>query len=214
MEIAQRSGYSSADLMVRFKAGLNKASKDWLLISLLRDTKPTTIQELVKLANDTDFTVWGLTEEFGTSKSSGSSRDPMAMEIDAARITPTGRTREEFTTAMRGRCYGCGSTDHVKRNGNHGSTRCAYCHRLGHLERVCQDRYLGLEKGRGDRPGNKARVAASSTEFSLFPGETITSTSTAPPPAPAPAAPSGMEALMAEMAKQNAILAALTKKDF
>ncbi|EJF56768.1 hypothetical protein DICSQDRAFT_70917, partial [Dichomitus squalens LYAD-421 SS1] len=63
-------------------------------------------------------------------------RDPNAMDINAT------RTREEFNRLMRGKCYSCGSTVHVKKDGGHDRDICSYCRRVGHRETVCMDKFL------------------------------------------------------------------------
>ena len=44
---------------------------------------------------------------------------------------------------MKGKCYGCGSTDHTKANGNHERDVCNCCRKVGHCSPVCQSKYLG-----------------------------------------------------------------------
>ena len=63
------------------------------------------------------------------------------MDVDAT------CTRDEFLRRMRGKCFGCGSTVHTKKDGNHDRDLCAYCRRVGHREVVCMDKFLGRPKG-------------------------------------------------------------------
>jgi hypothetical protein len=63
------------------------------------------------------------------------------MDIDAT------RTRENFLCQMKGKCFGCGSTTHTRREGNHECDLCAYCRRVGHQEAVCLDKFLRNPKG-------------------------------------------------------------------
>ena len=44
---------------------------------------------------------------------------------------------------MKGKCYGCESTDHTKANGNHEQEICNHCRKVGHRSPVCQSKYLG-----------------------------------------------------------------------
>ena len=44
---------------------------------------------------------------------------------------------------MKGKCYGCGSTDHTKANRNHKQDICNHCRKVGHRSPVCQSKYLG-----------------------------------------------------------------------
>ncbi|KAH8825455.1 hypothetical protein DL96DRAFT_1418695, partial [Flagelloscypha sp. PMI_526] len=59
------------------------------------------------------------------------------------------KTPIDFTKAMRGRCYGCGNESHVKAQCPKKTIRCSYCKRVGHLEGVCRDRFLGYSRDRG-----------------------------------------------------------------
>ena len=52
--------------------------------------------------------------------------EPAAMDIDATHI------REEYLRQMHGRCWGCGSTVHTRKEGNHDCDLCVYCKKVGH----------------------------------------------------------------------------------
>ena len=111
--------------------------------------------------------------------------------------------------AMQGRCFGCGQKGHNKRDGGHAGITCCYCARLRHYEHVCQDKYMGFDRNRGNQPRQRAAATITDSNFTLFPGEsvaTIAATTVAPTSVQAPA--SGLEAVVA---KQNEILAAFTK---
>ncbi|EIW73852.1 hypothetical protein CONPUDRAFT_31469, partial [Coniophora puteana RWD-64-598 SS2] len=84
---------------------------------------------------------------------------------------------------MQGRCFGCGSSDHIKRNGGHDREQCSHCQRRGHRQDVCEDKFLG-------RPPRQ-RIATARVEgpFSLFDDDAFSSTS-ASVPAPSSAPPS------------------------
>ena len=59
-----------------------------------------------------------------TSKSSD------AMEVDATCQQQSGkevRNQKTYLAFMKGKCYGCGSTDHTKANGNHERDICNHC---------------------------------------------------------------------------------------
>jgi len=137
-------------------------------------------------------------------------RDPFAMDIDASRAGPSGRTREDFNKAMRGRCYGCGSKEHVKRNGNHQSSKCGFCQRNGHWESVCQDKFMGLDRNRGLTARSPQRITAiDTTPFTLFPTEPVTTIAATPAPTPYnPAAE--IATLQATIAEQNRLLSLIT----
>ncbi|KAG2005012.1 hypothetical protein CC2G_003512 [Coprinopsis cinerea AmutBmut pab1-1] len=193
MEIFPRTGLSQKDGMARFRRKLS--SNDRLMLDLIAitkpdDAKPKTLQDYCDIVNQNDFTFHGSSASFLTptaSSRSAPARDPYAMDIDATRVGPSGRSREDFLQAMRGRCFGCGSSAHIKKDGNHGSLRCNHCQRLGHSANVCQDKFMGYPPGRGLT--QRRRVAATQeAPFSLFddsstPAATIAATSPAPPAA-------------------------------
>ena len=88
------------------------------------------------------------------------------MEIDATNTSnPSQRTWRDFQQYMKGKCYGCGSKDHSKAQGGHERVICKYCKRVGHLDNVCSDHYMGKPKDGGlqKSSGGKQRVAASTT---------------------------------------------------
>ena len=135
------------------------------------------------------------------------------MDVDA---TSTGRsgTREEFLRRMRGRCFGCGNSNHNKRDCNCArNSTCNYCKRKGHLEQVCQDKFMGLSRDRG-LSVNRQWVAATNhyTEenFSLFndnPNTTIAATS---PPALSSPSGSSEGQLSAQLAHLTSLLSGLS----
>ena len=213
-EVSPRTGYSDADLMVRFYDRLPAAVKEKVLGLDFMAGKATTLQELVtrairadelliKIRADTAAPFWRRNYAAPPTPARPE-RDPMAMDVDATR-TASGRTREDFTRAMIGRCYGCGSSNHQKRDGGHEREVCAFCRRQGHKEAVCQDRFLGLDRNRGlQAPGRRVAAAVvQEAPFSLFGPEAPTVPTTPVPPAPAPstsiAATSNQMATMEEL---------------
>jgi hypothetical protein len=67
--------------------------------------------------------------------------DPVKMDVDAM------RTKEEYLRQMWGRCFGCGSTAHTKKDSNHERDLCKHCMRIGHLKVVCLSKYMRQPKG-------------------------------------------------------------------
>ena len=51
--------------------------------------------------------------------------------------------RHTYLSFMKGKCFGCGSPDHTKKNGKHEQDICNHCKKLGHCSPVCQSKYLG-----------------------------------------------------------------------
>ena len=78
------------------------------------------------------------------------------MDIDASRQQQGGRqgqsaskgkpNRSDFLKKMKGKCFGCGSSDHTKEQGNHGSDICNHCKKAGHRSTVCFAKFMGREK--------------------------------------------------------------------
>ena len=157
-ELMARTGYSSADLRDRFYEHLHTRIKD----ELVHTARPIgTLEELVTVASDIDIRVRQRRAErdrekrrsgvaTGTTTTQTSlpnapfvspSTEPAAMDVDAT------RTRDEFLRRMRGKCFGCGSTVHTKKEGSHDRDLCAYCKRVGHREIVCMDKFMGRPKG-------------------------------------------------------------------
>jgi hypothetical protein len=85
--------------------------------------------------------------------------EPAAMDVD------TTCTRDEFLLKMRGRCFGCGSGTHARKDGNHDRDLCAYCKRVGHRETVCMDKFMGKPKGQ------KAAATVEREDGELSPNE-------------------------------------------
>jgi hypothetical protein len=85
---------------------------------------------------------------------------------------------------MQGKCYGCGSTDHTKKDGNHKHDVCNHCGKTGHRLPVCFTKYIG-------KPGKGAKAAATLDS----------STSTMKPPSSSP--PAMASASTSALAKNN-----------
>lgn len=205
-EVSGRTGFSDADLMTRFRRGLKPDPRKWLALATLNN-QPTTLDTLIKQAVQCDFHMRDTTNDYRGSSQSSSSRDPYAMDIDASRVGPSGRSQDDFRAQMRGRCYGCGSKAHTKANGNHDSTKCAYCTRTGHIEAVCMDKFLGNARGRGanSRPRQRAAATIEDTPFSLFAGESSTASIAASNATAAPTA-ADFAALAATVQEQTRLL--------
>ena len=138
-----RTGYSVADLWDRFYDHLHPKVKD----KLIHSNRPiVTLDDLIAAMTEIDVRVCQCQAEKEWERRLGGmnsgmtlaldlatgnpfmpvSSDPVKMEVDAT------RTREEFLRQMRGRCFGCGSTAHTKKDGNHEHEVCKHCMRMGH----------------------------------------------------------------------------------
>ena len=138
-----------------------------------------------------------------TSKSSD------AMEVDATHQQQSGkevRNQMTYLAFMKGKCYGCRSTNHTKANRNHERDICNHRRKVGHCSPVCQSKYLG----------KPAAAKATATEQEQPTPSTLTSKGKASVSAtmPVPAKDSKGQAellaqLMAQIKEQSAQIKAL-----
>lgn len=120
-----------------------------------------------------------------------------AMDISASQPS-NGKTREDWRKAMRGKCYGCGSSDHSVTACSQRRVICQWCKKVGHTSAVCMTRYLGRPKN----SGNAQSVRASTSDANNDSG----------PAQPAPAAVNNdvIAALTRQMGALNAVLTNIT----
>jgi hypothetical protein len=170
-QLMARTRYSLVDLRDRFYKHLAVRIKDALVNT---DRRIGTFDELVLVATDIDTRMRQRRAEkerekprtstlpsFTTAPVQSSSTaapavDPSVMDVDATRM------RDEFIRRMRGRCFGCGSSSHTKKDGGHERDLCAHCKRVGHREVVCMEKFMKRPK--------KQQVAATEEEDSLIDG--------------------------------------------
>ncbi|TFL05055.1 hypothetical protein BDV98DRAFT_589776 [Pterulicium gracile] len=83
--------------------------------------------------------------------------NPMVMDINALYVnTFCLPVSKEFLCAMSGWCYGCGSRDHIKRDGNHERNICKGCGKPGHRCAVCYREFLARHQA---APGTASHCA-------------------------------------------------------
>ncbi|KAK1222373.1 hypothetical protein PQX77_014786 [Marasmius sp. AFHP31] len=179
-----KTGLSDADLMIRFRSGLNLEVKKLLVTMDLAQGDPKDLDDLEDRSCRAERALEA--EGFSTRKRTETHTTTISATVPthANQNNPVGgngKTREDFMRAMRNRCYGCGATDHTKAQGNHGQEQCHHCKRLGHRTSVCQDKFLGHMPGLGLRTARVVRINLA-VPFTLFPGETVNIG--ASPPAP------------------------------
>jgi Retrotransposon gag protein len=153
-QVMGRTGYSAADLRDRFYDHLSPHVKDVLVIV---DRLTRTLDELVATASDLNLRIrqrrvekerkrrrkvanTGITTQNLHPEIPAPKTDLVGMDVDAM------RTKEEYMRRMRGRCFGCGSTSHTRKDGHHERDLCKYCMRVCHLELACIDKYMGRPK--------------------------------------------------------------------
>ncbi|KAK1217784.1 hypothetical protein PQX77_019549 [Marasmius sp. AFHP31] len=167
-----KTGLSDADLMIRFRSGLNPEVKKLLVTMDLAQGDPKDLDDLEDQSCRAERALEA--EGFSARKRTETHTTTISATVPthANQNNPVGgngKTREDFMRAMRNCCYGCGATDHTKAQGNHGQEQCHHCKpRTPHVR-------LGL------RPARVARIN-SAVPFTLFPGETVNIG--ASPPAP------------------------------
>ena len=67
-----------------------------------------------------------------------------------------------FMQLMKGKCFGCGSTDHTKPQGGHKHEICSHCGKNGHRPNICMAKYL--EKPKVEKAkASKEKVKSPST---------------------------------------------------
>lgn len=156
-DVGGRTGLSDLDLLNRFNQHLLPEIRRNIVLVNIAQGLAKTLDEAIKRAVSIDTYLRDPTLKDRSSNRSNTaptpaSRDPYAMEVDANTTRAgNGNTRDGFISRMRGRCYGCGSQSHEKKSCPHKEVTCHYCSRKGHLESVCQDKFLGLERGRGKK---------------------------------------------------------------
>ena len=170
-----QTGWSDADHRTRFYDGLSEQLKDNLAIS---DHPITLLQELKAAAQVLDQRMRQREAEkkgrtYHTT-SQAPSKDPNAMEVDASRQKEK-HNRRTYMVFMKGKCYGCGSPDHVKKDGQHNQDICGHCKKVGHRSPVCFSKYMGkpiaakatASQESPEASGSKEKATASATQNAL-----------------------------------------------
>ena len=111
-----------------------------------------------------------------TTTSQAPSKDPNAMEVDAIHQKEE-RNRRTYMAFMRGKCYGCSSTNHTKKDGKHEQDICGHCKKVGHRSPVCFSKYMGKpiaakaavlqEAPEAPSSSGKEKATASTTKHAL-----------------------------------------------
>ena len=148
-QFVQQTGWSDADHRTWFYDGLTEGVKDALTFT---DWPTTTLNELKTAAHIFDQRIRQRHAEKGGKQAQQqlhlspiASKDPNAMDVDASRQSDSKevRNRKTYTAFMRGKCFGCGSPDHAKKDGGHERDICNHCQKVGHRSPVCMAKYLG-----------------------------------------------------------------------
>jgi hypothetical protein len=198
-----QTGWSDADHRQRFYDGLAEFVKDGLALT---DRPIGTFDEVRAAAQVIDQRYrQRQAEKKGHTTSHtpfGASSDPNAMQVDATRTGSTGnnnsngpkKDRAAYMKHMQGKCYGCGSTQHTKKDGGHERDVCNHCGKVGHRSTVCFAKYVG-------KPGKSASAKATTDG-------TVSTSSTSSQPAATAAASSSSKPSPAKDNKTQADLLA------
>jgi hypothetical protein len=132
----------------------------------------------------------------------GASSDPNAMQVDTTRTGGTSnnnsngpkKDRASYMKHMQGKCYGCGSTQHTKKDRGHERDICNHCGKVGHRSTVCFAKYVG-------KLGKSATVKATTDRM-------VSTPSTSSQPAATAAASSSSKPSLAKDNKTQADLLA------
>ena len=172
-QYSKQTGWSDNDHQQRFYDGLTDHIKDALLVTNL---PIETLEELCTAAQSIDQRLRQRNaEKKGGSYSTttpGKAHESDAMQVDTSHqqqgrsTNKAVKSRADFQNFMKGKCYGCGKTDHSKKDGNHKRNVCNYCQKTGHRSNICMIKYMG-------KPA-KAKAAAT-MEAPASPSPTSTS---------------------------------------
>src|ERR1700761_8954796 len=210
-QFTNQTGWSDANHRTRFYDGLNETIKDNLAIS---DRPIGMLAELRQAAQILDQRMrQRQAEKSGKlmhNTPHTTSKAPDAMDIDASRQQQQPgkekRMRYTYLSWMKGKCFGCRSTDHAKKDGKHEHDVCGHCKKVGHRSLVCMAKYMG--KPIVAKAAATEQTAASSSTTDPKGKASVSATT------PAPAQNSKAQAdllakLMAQMQEQSAQIEAL-----
>ena len=156
-EHSSLTSWSKVDLRSHFYDGLADAIKDALVIS---DHSTEAYKSLVESVQVLDIHLRQCQAEkkgqtFHQTSSQSYGTEFMPIDIDASCQQQGGRQGQSaqkrpncsnFLKKMKGKCFGCGSSDHTKEQGAHGSNICNHCKKAGHRSTVCFAKFMGREK--------------------------------------------------------------------
>jgi hypothetical protein len=185
-----QTGWSDADHRQRFYDGLAEVVKDGLALT---DRPAGTFDELRTAAQVIDQCYrQRQAEKKGHTLSNtpfGASSDPNAMQVDATRTGGTGnnnsngpkKDRASYMKHMQGKCYGCGSTQHTKKDRGHEQDVCNHCGKVGHRSTVCFAKYIGKPGKSASAKANTDGTVSTPSTSSSQPAATASASSTTKP---------------------------------
>ena len=148
-QYTMQTGWSDADHRTQYYNSLSDKVKDSMAIT---DRPIATFEELRKVALIPDQQICQREakkkgQTFSNMSQGTSSCHPDAMEVDAScqgnQSSNKKRTHKSYLVTMKGRCFGCGSKEHNKKDRNHEHNVCHHCGKAGHRSMVCLSKYMG-----------------------------------------------------------------------
>jgi hypothetical protein len=181
-QYTSQTGWSDANHRQCFYNGLNEKVKDYLAIS---DKPSASFTDCRKAVQDIDQRLRqreaekkGHTSMTTQHSSAGPSKHPDTMDIDTSQQEASKqkekRMRGSYIKWMQGKCYGCGSKEHNKKDGNHEQDVCNHCGKTGHRTPVCFTKYLG-------KAGQQTRANATAEEPETLPKMKLSASAIAQP---------------------------------
>ena len=107
---------------------------------------------------------------------------------------------------MKGKCFGCGSPDHAKKDGKHEHDICGHCKKVGHRLPVCMAKYMGKPITAKAAATEQAASSSSTTDAK---GKASVSATTPTPAQNSKAQADLLAKLMVQMQEQSAQIKAL-----
>ena len=130
-----------------FATHLDRAMKDQFVAGLFSveikkkiltsaDTDTSTFGKVLKIAEN-EFVASAQAQELAPSSLPAYRPDVHHVKSSGNTARRTKPRHHDSPAGIR-RCYRCGSIAHLANKCSHLSTECRFCHKLGHLEQVCQ----------------------------------------------------------------------------
>ena len=147
-QMTQKTGESVTDFAHRLKreavacdfgSFLDRALRDQFITGLrnLALQKQILVKPEDEVKKFDDVVRFAYTDEAASAFSQQLQSEPAEKSVHRTRHHPAKKGKGEQQPVKKKTCFRCGAEDHLANKCRHKSTTCNYCHRQGHLERVC-----------------------------------------------------------------------------